>query len=137
MRQTVRQRGVSLRHAFLGTSLLWVTSLSQIPVAHAGPILQGGTETASGLGYGRNFMHGYDFVANDDLFLTALGFWYAPGFGIPPSYQVGVWDTGTQTLLASAAVDFQGASSSSPLGGCFDPKTRLRMDGVRRPIRWF
>jgi len=72
---------------------------------HAGPILQGGTEVLTTGFYLPNFMQGYDFVPTTNQSLTALGFWDEGSNGLPRSFQVGLWLTATQTLLASAVID--------------------------------
>lgn len=72
---------------------------------HAAPVITGGTEVATNLAYAANFMNGYDFVSTTNQSLTALGLWDEGSNGLPRSFQVGLWFTGTQTLLASAAID--------------------------------
>jgi Domain of unknown function (DUF4082)/PEP-CTERM motif len=77
--------------------------------ANAAPILLGGTETLNN-GYQADFMQGFDFTPSSAQLLTALGFWDFESNGLPSSYQVGVWQTSTQTLLGSATIN-----SSDPL----------------------
>src|SRR5262245_3667040 len=77
-----------------------------LPVAVcADPILQGGTETGTNVAYAGSFMQGYDFVPTANHSLTALGFWDHSSDGLPRAFQVGLWATATQTLLASAVID--------------------------------
>ena len=72
---------------------------------HAAPVITGGTEVFTGASYTANFMQGYDFVSTTNQFLTALGLWDEGSNGLPRNFQVGLWFTGTQTLLASAVID--------------------------------
>jgi hypothetical protein len=72
---------------------------------YASPILQGGTETAAGNSYDPDFMQAFDFTPSTDQSLTALGFWDQGSDGLPRSFQVGLWATASQTLLASAFID--------------------------------
>ena len=44
--------------------------------------------------------------------LPALGFWDFNSDGLPRAFQVGLWETGTQTLLAFAIID-----NSDPVDG--------------------
>lgn len=71
----------------------------------AAPVLQSGTETFTGAGLLSNAMQGYRFVPTSNQSLTALGFWDQGSDGLPRTFQVGLWDTATQTLLASATID--------------------------------
>lgn len=87
--------------------VLSLAAMLAAPPAHAGPIIQGGAEVQ---GYQvtmlPGFMQGYDFTPSSAQSLTALGFWDWSGNGLPfpHFFQVGVWDTATQTLLASAFI---------------------------------
>jgi hypothetical protein len=77
------------------------------PPANAGPIIQGGSEVAGfQVSLLPGFMQGYDFTPTSAQSLTALGMWdaFGNGFPAPHFYQVGVWDTATQTLLGSATI---------------------------------
>ena len=80
-------------------------SLTNAKPSQAGFVLQGGTETATNNFYNSNFMHGYDFVSNTNQSLTALGFWDEGSNGLPQSFQLGLWATATQTLLATVTID--------------------------------
>ena len=77
----------------------------------ADPLLQGGNETSS-LSLVGPFMQGYDFRPTRDLELTSLGFWDNGSDGLPGTFQVGLWQSITGTLLASASID-----TSDPLDG--------------------
>ena len=72
---------------------------------HAAPVITGGVETRTMVAYGSDGMDGYDFVSTTNQSLTALGFWDEGSNGLPGSFQVGLWLTSTQTLLASASID--------------------------------
>lgn len=72
---------------------------------HAAPVITGGTEVLTFNSYGANFMQGYDFVSTTNQSLTALGLWDEGSNGLPQNFQVGLWFTGTQTLLASTVID--------------------------------
>ena len=52
-----------------------------------------------------SLMLGYDFVSTTNQSLTALGFWDSGANGLANPYMVGLWQTSTQTLLASATID--------------------------------
>lgn len=80
-------------------------SLTNAKMSQAGFVIQGGTETATTTSYNQNFMQGYDFVSNTNQSLTALGFWDEGSNGLPRSFQVGLWATATQTLLATVTID--------------------------------
>jgi hypothetical protein len=87
----------------LAAVALMVGLVSPTPVS-ASPILQGGTDTP-GVLYGNNAMQGYSFTPSSDLALSALGFWDSAANGLASTYQVGVWEASTQTLLGSAFID--------------------------------
>ena len=72
---------------------------------HAATVITGGTDVNTVSASGANFMQGYDFVSTTNQFLTALGLWDEGSNRLPRSFQVGLWFTGTQTLLASAVID--------------------------------
>jgi hypothetical protein len=72
--------------------------------AHATPVIVGGVESALALSYVAGFMQGYDFVSTANQSLTALGFWDEGADGLSTSFQVGLWATATQTLLASVTI---------------------------------
>ena len=72
---------------------------------HAAPVITGGIEVSTNTAYAANFMNGYDFVSTTNQSLTGLGMWDEGSNGLPQSFQVGLWFTGTQTLLASAVID--------------------------------
>jgi len=75
-------------------------------IAQASPIIVGATSEASGgLFYSPYYMDGYDFTTTVDQSLTALGFWDYGMNGLPASYQVGLWATSGQSLLASATIN--------------------------------
>ncbi len=84
--------------------------------ASAATVFTGGTELSSttafsgGSGSGENFMQGTDFTSTTAQELTALGFWDSGADGLAASYTVGLWETSTQTLLASVTI-----SSADPL----------------------
>ena len=80
-------------------------SLTNVKPSQAGFVLQGGTETSTSNPTNQNFMIGYDFVSNTNQSLTALGFWDEGSNGLPRSFQVGLWATATQTLLATVTID--------------------------------
>jgi hypothetical protein len=80
--------------------------------AAASPIIVSGTEVLTGTHYTANFMQGYDFTATTSLSLTALGFWDANSDGLLRAFSVGLWNTATQTLLASASID-----NADPISG--------------------
>ncbi len=88
-----------------------VVGILAFPVAvssvFAAPIIQGGIESpsASSSFYLANTVQGYDFTPSSNLFLTALGFWDLAQDGLPGAFSVGLWETTTQTLLASASID--------------------------------
>lgn len=73
--------------------------------ARADAVITGGTEIATNTSFTANFMQGYDFVSTIDQSLTALGFWDQGANGLPSAFRVGLWDTNTQNLLASATID--------------------------------
>ena len=52
-----------------------------------------------------NFMQGYDFVPQRDLALTAIGFWDEGQDGLPRSFEIGIWETDSQTLLRSVIIE--------------------------------
>ena len=81
-----------------------VVGLGAAPSASATPILQGGTDDPA-TSLGRDYMQGYDFTPSTDLLLRALGFWDNGSDGLPRAFQVGLWETGSQTLLGSAMID--------------------------------
>lgn len=105
MKTTTRIHLATLALAGLGSLFTLATP------ALAGPVLTGGTETNGGA-VTANFMQGYDFVSTTNQSLTALGFWDSASNGLAAAYQVGLWATATQTLLASATLD-----SADPLDG--------------------
>lgn len=80
-------------------------SLTNTKPSQAGFVLQGGTETQTGPSYLADFMNGYDFVSTTSQSLTALGFWDEGSNGLPRSFQLGLWATATQTLLATVTID--------------------------------
>lgn len=96
-----------LRFIVAATLLVVVTQR-----AKAGPIITGGTESATTTYFNRDYMQGFSFFSNTNQTLTALGFWDSLGDGLPRAFQVGLWDTTTQALLASAMID-----NSDPLDG--------------------
>ncbi len=83
----------------LGLGLLFPDAVS------AGPIIIGGSETLTSTYYNANHMNGYDFVSTTNQSVTALGFWDQASNGLPGSFQVGLWNTSSQTLLASVVID--------------------------------
>jgi hypothetical protein len=48
---------------------------------------------------------GWDFTVTQPISINALGFYDEGANGLVASHEVGLWDGGTQTLLASATVD--------------------------------
>ncbi len=84
--------------------LLAVTSIACAQSATAAPLLTGGTETTVS-NWGASFNWGYDFTPNSNLQLTSMGMWDESSNGLPGAYQVGLWLTSTQTLLASVTID--------------------------------
>jgi hypothetical protein len=82
----------------IGLNLVTVT-------AEASPLLEAGTEVLTLNSVQGLAMHGYDFISNTNQLVTALGFWDEGSNGLPQSFQVGLWATTTQTLLASAVID--------------------------------
>lgn len=91
--------------SILTRTLLAGAMLTLATTASQAALITGGTKTATGTRYANNFMQGYDFVAVNDLSLTALGFWGLGANGLPGTFQLGVWDTTTQTLLGSAILN--------------------------------
>lgn len=75
------------------------------PISAAVPILQGGIDLPIVGGQDGGRMIGYDFTPSMDLSLSALGFWDGGSDGLPSAFQVGLWETVSQTLLASATID--------------------------------
>lgn len=69
-------------------------------------LFEGGIEFVN-TGLSENFVSGYDFVSNIDQSLTALGFWDANGDGLPNSgsFEIGLWETDSQQLLANVIID--------------------------------
>jgi hypothetical protein len=63
------------------------------------------THGLDSIGLPGGFIQGYEFVSNQDQALTALGFWDEGSNGLPAAFQVGLWETSTQALLASAVID--------------------------------
>lgn len=92
--------------------LLAIGTLGAVPSrCHAEFVITGGAETAVAF-YQDNFMQGYDFVSTTNQSLTALGFWDQGADGLPRDFQVGLWETSSQTLLASVTID-----NADPLDG--------------------
>jgi hypothetical protein len=94
--------------AYVCTRRTWlvlpILSLLLAPAAGASPILAGGTDNSASQ-YFSGYMQGYDFTPTTNLSLTALGFWDSAQDGLSEAYQVGLWDTTSQTLLAQATID--------------------------------
>lgn len=57
---------------------------------------------------------GWFFTVNDPIVVTDLGFWDADQDGLDGRHEVGIWDTATETLLASTFVQ---DGTASPLVG--------------------
>jgi hypothetical protein len=91
-------------HAILVSFVALVAGLGAARSASAAPILQGGTETTPG-SLIENYMQGFDFTPSTNLLLTALGFWDHGSDGLPRAFQVGLWETASQTLLDSVMID--------------------------------
>jgi len=108
-----------------GYRLLLILCVSFIsPSAYADYVIHGGTDDNSTALQGST-VHGWDFVNAQPLHLTALGFWDfgMDGVGIDSngqveSYSLGLWDTSSQTLLASVII-----SNDDPLD------TQLTVEG--------
>jgi hypothetical protein len=49
-------------------------------------------------------MQGYGFIPSTNLLLTALVFWDEGSNGLFIGFEIGLWETGSQTLLASAII---------------------------------
>ena len=98
----------------LAAGMLAVTLIGGIgaSTAAAGPIIVTGTEVQTGTFYNANFMQGFDFTPTVASSLTALGFWDAGSDGLPGAFSVGLWNTTTQTLLASVSID-----NADPIAG--------------------
>ena len=80
--------------------------LANTAMSSAAPVLIGGTEVATSASFGGNSVSGIDFTAlGDDLFVSALGFWDQGSNGLPLAFEVGLWETSTQALLASSVID--------------------------------
>lgn len=73
----------------------------------ATPIILAGTESSSSIPvfFVGNFMQGFDFTPSSAQQLSALGYWDQGADGLTGSFQVGVWQTSTQALLAAAFID--------------------------------
>jgi hypothetical protein len=98
-------------------TIVAVGALAALPVASLaqGPAVQsftGGTQFSSFNGDGDTV--GWFFNVNTPIIVTHLGFWDADQDGLADQHQVGIWDTGTQTLLATTFVQ---AGTASPLVG--------------------
>lgn len=103
-------RPYALIAALVGTCLCGFATQA---LATPTPVLQGGTEVATGTSYGANFMHGYDFVSTINQSLTKLGFWDEGSNGLPQAFAVGLWQTTSRVLLASAVIDSSDALDTS------------------------
>ncbi len=101
------------RRTLVASVLAALFGLGAHAASQAGPVITGGTETSTGTTYLANFMQGFDFVARTSLSLTALGFWDQGSDGLARAFQVGLWDTSSQTLLASAFIDSLDALDTS------------------------
>jgi hypothetical protein len=84
-------------------------SLAQAPAVQS---FAGGTQFSSFNGDGDTV--GWFFNVNSPIIVTHLGFWDAGQDGLLDQHQVGIWDTATQTLLATTFVQ---AGTASPLVG--------------------
>lgn len=82
------------------------------PSAYPAMVIQGTAEANTGF-FSANFMHGFDFVPSQSSLITDLGFWDSASDGLLGAFQVAVWDTTTQTQLASATIDNSDALDAS------------------------
>ena len=66
---------------------------------------------------------GWTFTVNDPIAVTDLGVWIDPN-GVTSTHDVGIWDTATQTLLASTVC----GPGSTPVGGwAYEPIADLTL----------
>jgi len=77
----------------------------------------GGTEYESYYGSGSDVI-GWDFIPTQTIYATHLGYYTDPNHaGLEAPHQVGIWDTQTQALLATATID-----RNDPVTGLFHYK---------------
>ncbi len=81
-----------------------------ITSVNADMVISGGSSANPATSYSAGFMNGFDFVADNDLVLTDLGFWDSGSDGLASFYEVGIWQTPTASapspvLLGSASID--------------------------------
>lgn len=78
----------------------------------------GGTEYTVYYGASTGDVIGWDFIPNQTIYATHLGYYTDPNHaGLEGPHQVGIWDTQTQQLLASAVID-----RNDPVTGLFHYK---------------
>jgi hypothetical protein len=70
----------------------------------AATVFTGGFEGDTFTAFAGGRMHGVDFTSTTAQQLTALGFWDSGADGLASSYSIGLWQTSTQTLLASVTI---------------------------------
>ena len=100
--------------AILATLVFTLGAVVIATPAIASPLLTGGLEVDNNIFFfGRNSMQGLDFTATSDSRLTALGFWDFAQNGLSSAFEVGLWHTTTQSLLAQATIDSSDALDSS------------------------
>ena len=77
-----------------------------------------------------NAVQGYDFVPQKDLSLSAIGFWDQGLDGLPRQFEIGIWETAPQTLLASITIDDQPVDDTLLASG-----GAWRYQELKHPIR--
>lgn len=79
----------------------------------AATIFTSGSEDADNTVLTAGVTMGYNITPTTNLELTALGFWDSDSNGLPTSFQLGLWQTSTETLLASVTIDSTDALDTS------------------------
>jgi hypothetical protein len=95
-----------------------IATLALLPILFSGTsqaatIFTSGSEEANNTVLTAGVTMGYAITPTTTLQLDALGFWDAGSDGLPASFQLGVWQTSTESLLASVTIDSTDALDTS------------------------
>ncbi|MCU0796088.1 MAG: DUF4082 domain-containing protein [Akkermansiaceae bacterium] len=93
-------------------------TLALLPILFSGTtqaatVFTSGSEEANNTVLTAGVTMGYAITPTTNLQLNALGFWDAGSDGLPAAFQLGLWQSSTETLLASVTIDSTDALDAS------------------------